>query len=141
MLTKLQDTKATVELPQGPARRPGHDGWDWMANVPRPWSVIGVWGEEGYDIGDWPYVIYALGHAEVDGVEYFGYTKHVEGDIYTYWFAGERNRDLAVSEEARWDWSHTSGGEKYKTVEDMPLNRTVPYGRKTGYSLAEVAGQ
>jgi hypothetical protein len=44
-------------LPPLPGRGDG-DGYDWMdAVAATPWAVIPSWGREGWDAGQWPYVI------------------------------------------------------------------------------------
>lgn len=53
------------------------DGYDWMEHLPKGWRVVSSWGEDGWDLGSWPYVIVAIYVAQNE----WAHVVYVEGDI------------------------------------------------------------
>ena len=83
-----------------------YDGYTWMHEVAehRPeWRPIPGWGRDGWDLGDWPYVIVL--HRDEDT---FGVLTFVEGDITIKNFATKEERDSETDSIAFFYWRHRS---------------------------------
>lgn len=108
----------------------GYDRMDLAAKVKPPWRAVGSWGRDGWDLGQWPYVVFYL--REVDGA--FQYATNVEGDVYAWSFPTEEMRNTAVDAEALWYWQQRGeswvqrreGSEPY-TVDTMPEKLRGPF--------------
>lgn len=132
MLTAIatKDTAETISVPAAPPRDYSGDGYDWLELARNAgWTVIGSWGEDGYDLGSWPYIIFAFRRHTIEGREYFGYCTYVEGDVDAYWFADKRARELAVTKDAFWYWKsgQADGPEDLPaSAGGLPHELTVP---------------
>lgn len=64
-----------------------NDGYDWMDVISEHgWAVIPSWGCDGWDLGQWPYVMVA-GIRTADKIgNLFGMATYCEGDVKTYWW-------------------------------------------------------
>lgn len=108
---QLIDTGATVrvltESSVRPQPSPCGDGWGWIdaTNNENDFRVVGLWGRDGWDLGCWPYVVFATAEHPIDGGgTAYGYATYVEGDLDAHWYSSAAARDLAVSKEAWWYW-------------------------------------
>lgn len=110
-------TEGPVEvLPTLPP--PGFDGgYDWMDELGgTPWHPISSWGRDGWDMGQWPYVIVSRCLALGDKVEgerrtrAWGFATYVEGDITVKAFATEDELLDELDATAHWYWRHTGNG-------------------------------
>jgi hypothetical protein len=72
------------------------DGYDDMAaEEGRGWHANAGWGRDGWNLGDWPYVvIYTREFA--DDQHPFGVMQIVEGDRTVYAFASKADQDAAL---------------------------------------------
>ena len=59
-----------------------NDGYDWMDVISEHgWVVIPSWGSDGWDLGQWPYVMVA-GTRTADAIgNLFGMATYCEGDV------------------------------------------------------------
>lgn len=72
------------------------DGYgDMAAEEGRGWRAIAGWGRDGWDLGDWPYVVIYASKMGEPGRP-FGLMQICEGDRTVYAFATEADRDAAV---------------------------------------------
>ncbi len=79
----------------------GGDGYDWMAKLDGTgWFPIAGWGLDGWDLGDWPLVVY--GHAH-DGDDWL-LVEYVEGDVTVWKFATKDDLYAATDTVARRVW-------------------------------------
>jgi hypothetical protein len=46
------------ELPALPNPLAG-SGYDWMGQLANAWHVVSAWGQDGWNLGNWPYVVVA----------------------------------------------------------------------------------
>ncbi|WP_235509734.1 hypothetical protein [Arthrobacter sp. Soil761] len=61
-------------------------GYDWMDLIAEHgWTVIPSWGSEGWDLGNWPYVMVAVIRTADSIGNLFGIATYCEGDVKTYW--------------------------------------------------------
>lgn len=80
-------------------------GYDWMDEVAaRGWSVPGTWGSEGWDLGQWPYIIVATRTLDTDDGLFHAVATYTEGDVETRWFRQQERCWEAISAEAHACW-------------------------------------
>lgn len=107
----------------------GAGGYEMIeAAAKRDWRAVTSWGEDGWDLGNPPYVIlFARNRGDLWEV-----AQYCEGDINTYAFPHQAARDAALDSIAHWQW--TTRGEEwvrpYPRVELMPPRLRGPYGRE-----------
>jgi hypothetical protein len=84
------------------------DGYSDMAvEEDRGWHSIGGWGRNGWDLGNWPYVVIYRRNL---GAGKFGVMQICEGDRTVYHFGSEADRDAAIDYLFLWyaageDWA------------------------------------
>ncbi|MGP5581694.1 hypothetical protein ACTXOF_14370 [Glutamicibacter arilaitensis] len=106
MQTKTKDTKETATVPAIVGRDVYGEGYDWMASLTgTSWNELSAWGRDGWDLGSWPYIIFAVAQAEDEQGKLFGYCTYVEGDVTARWYRTRDARSLAISKEAYWYWA------------------------------------
>ena len=105
----------------------GADGYDTMdAATARGWTAVASWGQDGWDLGTWPYVILftrtKAGRWEL--------AHYVEGDITTYAFPDQATRDTAIDGTAFWYWKahERSWVADYQRAEQLPPRFRGPFG-------------
>jgi hypothetical protein len=109
----------------------GDDGYGRMErNIAAGWDAISGWGEDGWDLGSWPYVI--VYHGTVNGR--FGAATDVEGDIDVSWFASRSERDAHTDALAFWYWKQrqepwVADYMRLDSVDDLPSRLRGPYSR------------
>lgn len=96
------------ELPALPPRGEG-DGYDWMGEAEAAgWVAIGGWGRDGWDLGDWPYVIILTCVARVPCEEVtrnvYGVASYCEGDVERWAFDTHEERIWKLDELAHFYW-------------------------------------
>ena len=81
-------------------RWPGDDGYDRMTFArARGWEAISSWGLDGWDLGNWPYVVvYHRRETEL--------AIDVEGDITVQTFPTREERDRKTDETAFFYWKN-----------------------------------
>lgn len=85
------------------------DGYDWIDTMAGAgWTTISSWGRDGWDLGDWPYVVISV-KSDPDG-EGFGYCQRCEGDLDVRWFATRDELFAHIDTVAAWYWEHLSNG-------------------------------
>lgn len=79
------------------------DGHEWREMAEEfGWSVPGLWGREGWQLGVWPLI--TVGLHDDPKVRVWAYVTYVEGDTDVHVFDDEDERDRAVTEEAVFWW-------------------------------------
>ena len=110
-------------------RARGGDGYDVMvAAATEQWAAIPAWGRDGWDLGDWPYVIvYARRTPEAFELVYY-----VEGDVTAYAYETAEDRAAAIDELAFFHWRNQ--GESWvagiESHEQMPDHLRGPFSWK-----------
>lgn len=80
-------------------RMRGGDGYDVLSAMENQtkWRAVASWGADGWDMGDWPYVVqYVKGDTML--------ASYCEGDVTTYDFPDRETRDRALDDIAFWHW-------------------------------------
>ncbi len=73
-------------------------GYDFIeAAATEGWKAVSSWGLDGWDLGDWPYVVYAF-RGDTERATY------CEGDITLETFASREARERATDEAALFYW-------------------------------------
>jgi hypothetical protein len=107
-------------------------GWDWMDEVDDAgWGALGTWGVDGYDLGDWPYVIVAARYTRHRGRAFWGYALYCEGDVRTHWYAAKVQLWEAITREAFFYWKLNGHGPKVgwaERAEQLPIELRRPPG-------------
>ncbi|MCS7484675.1 hypothetical protein ACFFQW_45080 [Umezawaea endophytica] len=96
--------RSAVDLPPLPVQYEDfYDGHEWRGEMQqRGWSVPGLWGRDGWNLGTWPLTAVALFAAPTAKV--WAYVTYVEGDVDVHAFDSEDERDRAVTEEVVFWW-------------------------------------
>lgn len=102
------DVTSLPELPNGHDH--GGDGYDWMDLASHQtggaWRPIASWGADGWDLGDWPYVVVMycrLRRPGDDGMTW-GLAVYVEGDLDVRAFTDREEWLRAVDDTAHFYW-------------------------------------
>jgi len=84
----------------------GGDGYDYMDAIQAAgWHVFANWGEQGWDFGSWPYVIYAIPINQRHGISTdLRIMSYCEGDVTVYHLDNEVQWWAKLDELARWHW-------------------------------------
>ena len=82
----------------------GGDGYDWADALTGGCYVVPGWGRDGWDLGDWPYVIVC----HYDGAQVYAVATYTEGDLTCQAFTTRAERDQATDTIAAWQWRHGS---------------------------------
>jgi hypothetical protein len=104
---------------------PGDEGYDRMSFArSHRWEPIPAWGQDGWDLGSWPYVIvYHRGECEL--------ALDVEGDIDIQTFPSRQERDRRTDQIAFFYWKQAEeswvGG--IASHEQMPEHLRGPFTR------------
>lgn len=84
-----------------------NDGYDWMDVISEHgWAVIPSWGCDGWDLGQWPYVMVAGIRTADDIGNLFGMATYCEGDVTTTWYRTKARWFGAISEQAFFHWTN-----------------------------------
>ena len=107
-------------------RASGYDGYGIIEASRRwNWHVIAAWGQEGWNLGEWPYVIVFFQNREQE----YRLVLYVEGDITEYACPTRDLRNAVCDEIAFFYWKH--GGEswvkEYDSAEQAPDELRGPY--------------
>ena len=91
----------TTRLPELPGWT--GEGYEWMQQLAHGWYSVSAWGEQGWDLGDWPLVIVA----HYDSPDLYGQAVYVEGDLEITAYPSREERDRAASSTAvkLWRWN------------------------------------
>ncbi len=74
------------------------DGFDFISQAESAgWHAVAAWGKDGWDLGDWPYVVYCF-RGETERASY------CEGDIVIERYADRESRERATDESAMFYW-------------------------------------
>lgn len=139
MATSTITTKDTNEVitftaPAGREDDNGYsrDGYDWMeAASETGWHTLSGWGKDGWDAGQWPYVMVSLAKTSDEHGPLYGMTTYCEGDMDTTFYRSQMEQWKAITEWCRWNWEHGQGDGPKLTKEEVEANREV-YGRPYG---------
>lgn len=94
------------------------DGYELIGvGAENGWQAIGGWGSDGWDLGDWPYVIVLFRDRE--GI--YERAVYLEGDIEITQWEDEAGRQASTDELAAFYWRAGGDGPPDLTPEGEPL--------------------
>ncbi|HSL35278.1 MAG TPA: hypothetical protein VK883_00495, partial [Arthrobacter sp.] len=77
-----QDTGETIDGVTVLGDYHENGGYDWMELIgEHGWAVIPSWGSDGWDLGNWPYVMVAATRTADSIGNLFGVATYCEGDV------------------------------------------------------------
>jgi hypothetical protein len=83
------------------------DGYEWIEAIAEDgWAALSNWGSEGWDLGQWPYVIVAGTRTADRTGHLFGAATYCEGDVTCRYFRTQRAQWEAITEQAFFSWSN-----------------------------------
>jgi hypothetical protein len=139
-VTTSYTTKDTNEIvrhtaPHGREDAQGYslDGYDWMeAAKGTNWHTVPGWGKDGWDAGQWPYVILTLAKGQDEAGPFYGMTTYCEGDLSATFYRSQMEQWKAITEWCRWNWLHGQGdGPKFEAPFESAAELEI-YGRPYG---------
>lgn len=89
------------------------DGYDFIASsdAGKMWRTLSGWGADGWDLGDWPFVIVQVAQEGTgDALAYLVRTR-VEGDLDVWRFRTQKEAYAKIDHLAWWYWLRN--GERY----------------------------
>lgn len=90
----------------------------------RKWHALPGWGEDGYDLGNWPYVIVFFRNRQT----HYDIIYYVEGDIVMYSAPTKELRNAIIDEIAFFHWRQQEEEwvAGYDSVDQLPSNLKGP---------------
>lgn len=120
----------------------GCTGYDAMEKVEAlGYWVISSWGQDGWDLGSWPYVMVFFRNPPRTPDGTYDVVEYCEGDATTYRCPDRATRERLVDGIAFWHWQHQ--GEEWvngiETIDQVPADSPLrgPY-RPTSIPLNPV---
>ena len=81
----------------------GWGGYEWIeASERRGWRALSSWGADGWDLGDWPYVIISVRDFSAD--HRYELCEYCEGDLTIHTFSTLLARQQAIDTIAHGWW-------------------------------------
>ena len=109
------------ELPPLPAAD-GDTGYDWIhALRGTEWWVVTNWGVDGWDLGNWPFVVVATCSVLPTGP--YGVAVYVEGDVAVRSYGSHAERITALDRIAEFYWRQDGGSGPDDLPDTGPLRR------------------
>jgi hypothetical protein len=102
------------------------DGYDVMEQAgKRGWHAVAAWGQDGYDLGSWPYVIFFFRDREGQ----YDLLYYVEGDVTMYSCPTQDIRNVIVDELAFFHWKYQGERwvEEFASIDQLPDTLRGPY--------------
>lgn len=132
--TATVTTKDTNEvIHEIPVLRDYHmnDGYDWIALIEAEgWAVIPGWGCDGWNLGQWPYVMVA-GIRTADSIgNLFGVATYCEGDVTTEYYRTQARQWDAITEHAFFHWKNGQAqgpADLPEAAAELPSRYRMPY--------------
>lgn len=122
-LATTVDTERAISAPALPACG-GLSGYEYMELAERKgWRPIASWGADGWDFGEWPYVIGFYRPRSTETGNTWGYALYVEGDLTTRYYDSREAFIENVDREAFFYWKlgKSDGPDDLpEKFEDMP---------------------
>lgn len=84
------------------------DGYDWMDEAMRDgWRMVASWGRDGWDMGDWPYVV--IGYRKLPDATYVS-IQRIEGDLQAWHHTNKDTLTAHLDGLARRWWKRNGNG-------------------------------
>jgi len=107
----LADTEETIDGLTVLGDYHMNGGYDWMELIEEHgWAVLSSWGCDGWDLGQWPYVMVAVTRTADSIGNLFGIAAYCEGDVTCYWCK------CAIRSVHYWNSSRCVVGGRHSTI-------------------------
>ncbi|MEO3935107.1 hypothetical protein WMO79_20110 [Micrococcaceae bacterium Sec7.4] len=108
-----------------------NDGYDWMELIEAEgWAVIPSWGCDGWDLGQWPYVMVAATRTADSIGNLFGVATYCEGDVTCSFYRTKARQWGAITEQAFFHWKNGQGhgpDDLPEAAAELPSRYRMPY--------------
>ena len=106
-------------------------GYDWMELIEAEgWAVIPSWGCDGWDLGQWPYVMVAAIRTADSIGNLFGVATYCEGDVETTYYRTKARQWDAITEQAFFHWKNGQAhgpDDLPEAATELPSRYRMPY--------------
>ena len=105
-------------------------GYEWMEKIEEEgWVACGAWGVDGWDLGQWPYVMVAVTKTADKAGPLFGMATYCEGDVKTTFYRTQAAHWAAITAEAFNTWKSRSDGPPNmpETADQLAPEYCQPY--------------
>lgn len=128
-ITHTTDTGRPISAPALPHSE-WDSGYDYMELAEsNGWVAIGTWGQDGWNFGNWPYVMGFYRHERAGGENFWGFGTYLEGDLVTDYYESRTALMEAIDRRAFADWKggHADGPTDLPgKFEDLPAKYRGP---------------
>lgn len=108
-----------------------NDGYDWMELIEAEgWAVIPSWGCDGWDLGQWPYVMVAATRTADSIGNLFGVATYCEGDVSCSFYRTKVGQFEAITEQAFFHWKNGQAhgpDDLPEAAAELPSRYRMPY--------------
>ena len=105
-------------------------GYDWMDLIEQHgWTVLSCWGSEGWDLGQWPYVMVAATRTADRIGNLFGVATYCEGDVTCTYYRTKARQWDAITEQAFSHWKNGQAdgpADLPETAAELPSRYRMP---------------
>lgn len=102
-----QDTRETIEGVTFLTDYHMNDGYDWMDQInEHGWYAVSSWGEDGWDLGQWPYAVIAATSTFDRGGALYGVAVYVEGDVSCTFYRKREAQRAEITRHAHYWWKN-----------------------------------
>jgi hypothetical protein len=106
-------------------------GYDWMDLIAEHgWAVIPSWGSEGWDLGQWPYIMVAATRTADRIGNLFGVATYCEGDVTCTYYRTKARQWDAITEQAFFHWKNGQAhgpADLPEAAAELPSRDRQPY--------------
>lgn len=86
---------------------PVNDGYGWMDLIrEHGWAAIPNWGADGWNLGQWPFVIVAATRTADGAGKLFGVASYRDGDVTCTYYRTEARQWDEITKHAHYWWKH-----------------------------------
>ena len=106
-------------------------GYDWMELIEEHgWAVLSSWGSDGWDLGQWPYVMVAVTRTADSIGNLFGIATYCEGDVTCTYYRTKARLWDAITEQAFFSWRNGQAhgpDDLPEAAAELPSRYRQPY--------------
>jgi len=111
-------------------------GYDWMDLISEhDWTALGNWGSDGWDLGQWPYIILATTQTADEKGPLFGVATYTEGDVTCEYYRTQARQWDAITEHA-YQWWKNGGADGPADLPEAAAELPSRYRQPCGLAAA-----
>ena len=127
----LADTEETIDGVTVLGHYHMNGGYDWMELIEEHgWAVLSSWGCDGWDLGQWPYVMVAVTRTADSIGNLFGIATYCEGDVTCTYYRTKARLYDAITEQAFFHWKNGQAqgpSDLPEAAAELPSRYRIPY--------------